>query len=43
MFGVDPNQIKWLMQTIAWIVKSLQAIAAKQNLVVPDPPAPPES
>ena len=41
MFGIDPKQIEWVVDTLQWLVRSVQAIAAKSGVTLPDPPAPP--
>ena len=38
MFGIDPKQVQWMVDSVAWMVKAIQAIAKKREVDLVDPP-----
>jgi hypothetical protein len=41
MFGIDPQQISWVVETLKWITRALEQLAAKAGVTLDPPPAPP--
>lgn len=39
MLGIDGKQIAWVVASIKWLVKAMQALAAKQGVNLEAPPS----